>query len=1149
MVGKIVVGNVHGAEPSLETRALDILSRECLACHNEEKSKGGLTMVTHESLMEGGDYGAVLTPGEAEDSVLVSVLAADSEEALDTHMPPDGQLSDLEIATIRAWALAGAKWDGRSELTPPEYAYPEAPLEAPIGEVAHGRALAVADSGARMAIGRGHGMSVYRKTEDSWEIEMGLDMGLQEPLSSLWSADDAFLAVGGFRELWIWDASDWAAGPARMSGFQGRITALASYTAAGPKVAVADSIEGVGAWVHWVDLETGTMIESFRAHEDTITDLDFESSGALLASVGADSAIHIWERSIGVKLATLEGHSQQAMAGVFAGPNRFVSGGVDGDVKVWDLGRAERLFSVGKPVAGVTAMAWDASSESVLVAREDRGIDRYSEFAAHSGAQRSRTAKEKRIATLTAPATRIAQVGAVDAFVWVSEDGSVGGAREGKVATLEAAREPVIDERSPSFVRDILPELTAAGCGMGKCHAKPNGQNGFRLSIFAYDPKTDYREIVKDGRSRRVFPSAPDASLLLLKPTLAIPHEGGERLEVGSERYEMIRDWIRGGMVYQHEDEPELERIEAAPDSGRFAEGEAFQVTVTAIYSDGSQRDVTALSAFQSSDESLLEIQETGEGAFIRSGVEAAVIVRYMGTIAKARFLSPASSAPESAEVATLPVHNFIDELAQANFERLGLYPSSRSTDETFFRRAALDAVGRLPTLEQVERFLDPDGPLDRSAWIDEILSHRGYADYWANHWADVFRPNPDRVGIKSVYILDQWLRGAFRENMPYDDFARSILLHEGTNHGSGPAVIYRDRREPEERMTMFGQAFMGVRFECARCHHHPFESWSQEDFYQAAGYFSGLDRKGSGLSPPISAGKEWFYAGDTNGLDHPVTGVSLEPKPPGAQIAKTERRDVREEFVDWLTQPRNPYFSKAIVNRVWSVFFGRGFVEPIDDFRESNPATQGPLLNALSEWFADEGYDLKALMRLIMESNLYQLSSEPSAFNIEDTRNFSRYYRKRLKAETLLDAVCDVTDVPERFDGMPEGTRAMEAWTFKTNSHFMDAFSRPNASTDPPCERDSGSSVVQALHLMNADKLDAKLRADDGYVAKLVDREGGLEDKIVDIYRRVFSRSPKSEELRAALQYCQGEGREAEEALQDILWALINSAEFVFNH
>jgi WD40 repeat protein len=730
--------------------------------------------------------------------------------------------------------------------------------------------------------------------------------------------------------------------------------------------------------------------------------------------------------------------------------------------------------------------------------------------------------------------------------------------------------DPALAPAPISFVRDVLPALSRAGCNAGGCHAKPEGQNGFRLSVFSYDPASDYAEIVKEARGRRIFPAAPDESLIIKKPTTALPHEGGLRFERGSETHQLLARWLREGMPYSLTNEPVLQRIIAFPKERRYHKGASQQLLVQAQYSDGSVRDVTRLAKFDSNDKEIASADEHGlitVGTLTGQGV---IVARYMGFVADSHVLVPADRLLPETQYASLPKHNFIDELAYAHFQELGLFPSELCADAEFLRRAYLDSVGVLPTSDEVREFLSLCGEEGkrtqndqspsafaatgaqhaRRALIARLLDRPEYADYWANKWADLLRPNPDRVGVKSVFVLDQWLRESFRANKPYDQFVREILLAEGSNHRDGPAVIYRDRREPADLTTMFSQLFLGARLECAKCHHHPNEKWSQDDFYQFAAFFGPVKRKGAGLSPPISAGTETFYFAPGRQVKHPVTGLIMSPRPPDGTLAElSEDLDPRRALADWLMAPDNPFFARAAVNRIWAVFFGRGLVEPVDDFRISNPCVNPPLLAALAEDFVKHDYDLKHLIRTIMESRLYQLSSTPNEFNLADTRNFSRSYRRRLPAEVLLDAVNDATGVPDRFAAMPIGSRATQAWSYKVGSQFMDAFGRPNPSSDCPCERDTQMSVVQSLHLMNSKSLQSKLSNKAGRARRLAESNKSPDEIVTELYLATLSRPPTDEELSVATAAFTASEASRQSATEDVFWALLNSAEFVFNH
>jgi hypothetical protein len=707
-------------------------------------------------------------------------------------------------------------------------------------------------------------------------------------------------------------------------------------------------------------------------------------------------------------------------------------------------------------------------------------------------------------------------------------------------------------DAQPTFTRDILPILSKAGCNAGACHAKPDGQNGFRLSVFSYDPKSDYDHIVKDARGRRVFPSAPEESLLLLKATNTIPHEGSDRFPKDSDAYRTVARWMRTGLSYRAENEASPVRLEVTPHERRYKRGATQRFLVQAHYSDKTVRDVTALATFDSNDKEIAKVSEDGLMTIGDTPGQAVIIARFMGLVGDSQIAVPAERLLPPEKYTQLVVNNFIDQHAYARFQQLGLFPSDGCTDSEFLRRATLDTLGILPTADEAEAFLENTDPQKREKLIDRLLAHPSFGDYWANRWADLLRPNPDRVGVKGVYILDQWLRESFRENKPYDQFVREIVAAEGNNHRDGPAVVYRDRREPPELATMFSQLFLGVRLDCAKCHHHPNEKWSQDDFYRMAAFFGPVKQKGAGISAPISGGNETFYFSPSRNVKHPVTGEVMDPQPPDGPIMKpADDSDPRAALVDWMTKAENPFFAKAIANRIWAAYFGRGIVDPVDDFRLSNLPSNPALLDGLAQEVIKHKYDLKALMRTIMRSHLYQLSGTPNEWNRSDTRNFSRAYRRRLPAEVIADAVVDVTGVPDSYEGLPPGSRAIQAWTYKIDSRTMDAFGRPNSRSDCPCERDTRPSIVQSLHLTNSRSLHSKLKSKEANARMQWLTTAGLtrNEVVTDLYLACYSRKPTDEELSTAVAAYISEGATPRTTTEDILWALLNSAEFVFNH
>ena len=704
------------------------------------------------------------------------------------------------------------------------------------------------------------------------------------------------------------------------------------------------------------------------------------------------------------------------------------------------------------------------------------------------------------------------------------------------------------DSNTVKFELDVLPILTKAACNSGPCHGKARGQNGFQLSLLGFDPEFDYASLVKDARGRRLFPAAPDNSLLLRKGAARLPHGGGERLKFDGPEYQTIRRWIEQGMPRAAEDDPQLVRISLSPAEHVMDAGAQEQLAVTAHYSDGSTRDVTALADFQSSESAIVAVDDRG---LVKAGMlvgDAAIMARYMGNIATWNTIIPLADKPEPAVYASLPRKNFIDALVWEKLEKLGMTPSETASDTTFLRRAHLDAIGRLPTPEEARAFLADASPNKREALVDRLLARPEYADFWANKWADLLRPNAYRVGIKATLSLDAFLRDAFRRNLPYDQFARELVTAQGSTWRNGAVVLFRDRREPDEITTTVSQLFLGIRLECAKCHHHPFEVWGQSDFYGFAAYFARIGHKGVSLSPPISGGEEMVFTADSGSVRHPLTGETLEPKPLFGEAPAIEPgEDPREALARWMLSPENHFFAEVQANRLWADLMGRGIVEPVDDIRGTNPASNQALLTALGAEFRRLGFDQKQLLRAIMTSHVYGLSSLPNERNVVDTRNYSRHYRQRLRAEVLLDAVCDITEVGESFAGMPPGSRATEIWTHRVDSLFLDAFGRPDANQDPPCERTPDATVVQALHLMNAPNLHAKVTSDQGRAAKLAASDKAPEQIITELYLLTYNRPPEAEEIQIGLAIFAAAKGNRRQATEDLLWALLNTPEFMF--
>lgn len=704
-------------------------------------------------------------------------------------------------------------------------------------------------------------------------------------------------------------------------------------------------------------------------------------------------------------------------------------------------------------------------------------------------------------------------------------------------------------EAVPDFELDVLPIFTKFGCNAGACHGKQRGQNGFQLSLLAFDPDFDFDALTKESRGRRLSPSQPEQSLLLLKPIGVAPHGGGKRLDPNSPDFATLRNWVLSGMPRTIPNAPKLERISVEPSDVVLGANSQKSLKVTAHYSNGSTREVTRLSQFQSNEPAVAAVNDAGVMATNVVTGESAVMARYMNLIAVCTVSVPLANEVPKEFYDKLPRKNFIDEQVWQKLARLRLTPSEPAPDHTFLRRVYLDVIGRAPTADEAKQFLDDPSPNKREALVDHLLAQPDYADHWANKWADLLRPNPYHVGIKSVLNYDAWIRDAFRKNKPYDQFVRELVSAKGSTWRNGSTNMFRDRRQPDELTTIVSQLFLGIRLECAKCHHHPFEKWAQDDFYSFAAYFSRVGRKGTGISAPISGSEEFIFTGTKDRpVTHPQTQKAMEPRPLfGNSPALPADADPRDVLAAWITSRENSYFAQVMVNRVWTDLMERGLVEPVDDLRMSNPPSNGPLLEALAADFRDNGYDIKKLIRRITTSYVYGLSSVPNDRNAADTRNYSRHYRQRLRGEALLDSISQITGTTDNFAAAAPGTRAKELWTVRIESQFLDAFGRPDENQDPPCERQSDTTVVQVLHLMNSESLYSKVTTDSGVAAQLAKSDLAPAAVVESLYLSLYSRRPSEAESKAAVALFEKEGANRRQVIEDLMWAMLNTPEFVF--
>ena len=741
-----------------------------------------------------------------------------------------------------------------------------------------------------------------------------------------------------------------------------------------------------------------------------------------------------------------------------------------------------------------------------------------------------------------------------------------------------------------SFVNDVLPVLSKAGCNQGTCHGGATGKGGFRLSLRGYAPEQDFPAIVRDDFGRRVNPAEPEQSLLLRKPTGATPHQGGRLIEHGSAAFDILVAWIRAGAPPPIDDEPRAEKLEvvavrevgataglssSATAADILTAGSQLQLSVRATFSDGSTRDVTPWTRWDSSDAMVARVDFAGQATGVGPG-RAAASGAYQSLVAALPIVVRFAAADELAAPAApnfdyerLPRANYIDDLVIADWRLLGLRPSPAADDATLYRRLSLDITGTLPTPDEVRAFVADTRTDKRQRAIDALLSRDEFVDLWAQKWEDIFRASREWIGEKSVWAFDRYLRDAIARNRPWNDVARELIAGEGDSSQSGPPNFYRLQKVfnelelwPLTAAETTAQTFLGIRLQCARCHNHPFDRWTQSDYYGMVSYFART-------APKVTAeGNVIIFDRLAGEVGHPRLGRPLPPKPLSGPELSADDPHRRAHLAAWVASPDNPFFARATANRVWRHFMGRGLVEPVDDLRPSNPPSNPELLQALADDLAAHQFDLRHLMRTILISETYRLSSLPTAANAADRQFYSHWQPKRLTAEQLLDALADVTGVAEKFGGLPANYRAQRLPDTKVASAFLDMFGRPLRRSACECERIQEPNLAQALELMNSESIDARARSESGLVVRLL-LEKAPDERIADeIYWRALGRAPTAAErelcrtemtatlseaglaVSASQESGPGNGDTIRrQFFEDLLWAVLNSKEFVFNH
>ena len=705
---------------------------------------------------------------------------------------------------------------------------------------------------------------------------------------------------------------------------------------------------------------------------------------------------------------------------------------------------------------------------------------------------------------------------------------------------------------SLDFANDIAPIFTKLGCNSGACHGKSTGRGGFKLSLFGFHPDRDYVAITRSSRGRRVFPASPDESLLLLKATMLVPHGGGRRMAKSQPEYERLRNWIAHSLPWRTGKRIHVTRLLITPAIKQIRRSTRQPLTATAVYSDGTRRDVTRLTRVRSNDTSVATVGKLGAVQTGKRYGETAIVGLYQGKVAVSRVLVPRETISNEGQSRLQGFRrgNFIDDHIRSKLRQLRIPPARMIGDAKFVRRATLQIAGRLPTVEETDAFVKNRAPDKRRKLVDRLLASGDYADHFAQKWCDILRikRRGQKTRVAGTIIFHRWVRNSIAINKPYDQFVRELITASGNVAVTPTAQWYAEVRYLERYVDDTAQAFLGIRIGCARCHHHPFEQFSQTDYYGLAAFFGRVARTG-GTGVAERRANEQIFVKPSGSVRHPQTKKVVLPRGLGGRpLTIPQYADPRHNLVDWMVESDNPYFAKAFVNRMWSHFFGRGLVDPMDDMRVTNPPSNGPLLNALANEFVRSRFDMKHIVRLICNSTTYQLESIAEGPTLDDDTSHARFYPQRLSAEVLLDSIDYVTKSQTRYRGLPAGTRAVQLPDEGYSNEFLRLFGRPQRESACECERTAEPSLSQSLYVANNRFVLNKISTRRGFTIELVKQKRKAKVKIRRMFLRALCREPDAREYQAALDYLKQE-TDANKAYGNLLWALINTKEFLFVH
>ncbi|WP_165224849.1 DUF1549 and DUF1553 domain-containing protein [Aquisphaera insulae] len=700
-------------------------------------------------------------------------------------------------------------------------------------------------------------------------------------------------------------------------------------------------------------------------------------------------------------------------------------------------------------------------------------------------------------------------------------------------------------EGKVSFATDVQPILTRLGCNQGACHGAQHGKGSFKLSLRGFDDAADHREIVVAAFGRRLAPIDPADSLLLRKPTLGVPHEGGRRLAEGSAAHATLVRWIRQGAPGPAPSDRKLKTLVVEPREIVLPPGGSARIVAKAVYEDGSSESLEEKAAFDSQSPAVAQVAADGA---IRAGAEArgeaAVLVRYLGSVAATRVIVPYGPPPP---LDSFRPNNLIDTLWADAWRKVGLAPAPACDDAEFFRRIHLGTLATLPRPEDVRAFLADKGPDKREKAIDAVLARPEYAAAWAHKWGDLLLNSSQAVGKKGMWSLHNWLLASFRANRPMDELVTELLTAVGSPYQNGPANFYKTGG-PDEWTETASQVFLGLRLQCAKCHNHPYESLLQSDYYAMKAYFGRVGTKGS-QEFGLGGGDTVVFVRDGGEVRHPRTGQVMKPKPVGGAPAD-DPIDRRRALAAWITAKDNRALARNLVNRYWGYYFGRGLVNPIDDMRATNPASNPQLLDALADDLVAHRYDIKHLMRTIMRSRVYQLDAvaPPASRADVDNRYVTHFAPTRLGAEALLDAVDSACGTREKFAGLPSGYRAIDLPDSDYASDFLDTFGRPRRAVPCECERSEAPTMTQALLMISGGLLNRKVADPKGRAATLAAAKTPADKAVEEVFLCTVSRPPTAEESKEAVADIAA-APSPKEGLEDLLWTLLNTREFQFNH